>query len=264
MPDLKIGIQTLSLGRSLRRALETAGQLNAEGVEIDLRTELQLSECTPSAIRQIRKLLEDHRLTLSAVAFPTRRGFDEPAELDRRIAATCQAMQIGYQLGARVLNCRVGKVPDADDDDRWRCLTESLSAVGAHGQRVGMLLAAQTGSESGPQLAKLIQAFPEGTLGVDYHPAELLKGGFDHRAALAALGPNIRHVHAADAVRDLGNRRVVDVPLGRGTVDLPELLAGLEQFDYQGWITIERRETANPVGEISDAVAYLTNVMREG
>lgn len=268
MTDLKIGIQTRSLGQSLRRALETAGQLEADGVEIDLRSELPLNECSPSAIRQIRKLLDDYRLGLSAVTFPTRRGFDEDADLDRRIAATCQAMQVGYQLGARVLISRVGTVPPLEqqtpENESWQRLTQSLTAVGMHGQRVGTLLAAQTGSEPGLQLAELIQAIPEGTLGADFHPAELIKGGFDQRAALDALGPRVLHVHAADAVRDLGDRRVVDVPLGRGTVDLPELLAGLQQYDYQGWITIERREAKDPVAEIGDAVAYLRNVMRDG
>ena len=39
--------------------------------------------------------------------------------------------------------------------------------------------------------------------------------------------------------------------------DLPELLGRLTEFDYRGWVTIERRDSADPIAEIENAVAYL-------
>ena len=37
--------------------------------------------------------------------------------------------------------------------------------------------------------------------------------------------------------------------LGRGSADVPELLAALEEFDYRGWVTVERRNSPRPAEE---------------
>ena len=71
------------------------------------------------------------------------------------------------------------------------------------------------------------------------------------------LGPHIVHVHACDAVRDVATRQGVEVELGRGAADFPEILGRLTEFDYRGWVTIERRETSDPTAEIGNAVEYL-------
>jgi sugar phosphate isomerase/epimerase len=47
------------------------------------------------------------------------------------------------------------------------------------------------------------------------------------------------------------------VELGRGSAELPELLGQLTEFDYRGWVTIERRESPDPISKIENAVAYL-------
>ncbi len=73
------------------------------------------------------------------------------------------------------------------------------------------------------------------------------------------LGPHILHVHATDAVRDLGRGRNVEVPLGRGSVDWPALLGTLEQRGYRGYFTIQR-DSANPEMEIGQAVQYLRSL----
>jgi sugar phosphate isomerase/epimerase len=241
----------------LRAALHAAAELGAGGVEIDLRQELRPGELSQTGLREFRKLLGDLNLQLSAAAFPTRRGYDDPTDLDRRIAATQQAMEFAGRLGARVLVNRIGTVPAESTDARFGRLLEPLTALGIYGERLGVRLAAQTATESGPQLAKLLGQLPEGTVGVDFHPAALIQGGFSVQEALEALGPFVVHVHAADAVRDFGQQRAVEVELGRGVADLPEILGRLEEYNYQGWVTIERSESADPRGDIANAVEYL-------
>ncbi|MEM1303908.1 MAG: sugar phosphate isomerase/epimerase family protein [Planctomycetota bacterium] len=264
MPILRIGIQTLSLRRPLRKALEAAGRLGADGVEIDLRTELPTADLSQTAIRQFRKLLEDHRLGVAAVAFPLRRGLADPADLDRRVAAVMAAMTAAAQLGARVLVAPIGSIPEADEDPTARGgLIESLTAVGAHGDRVGTRLAIAAGAAGPAEVAALLADLPEGVVGADLHPARLLHHGHDLAEAINALGDAVLHVHAADAVRDLAaGGGVVDVPIGRGSVDFPELLAALDARDYRGWLTIERPAATDPEQELGDAVAYLRELGR--
>jgi sugar phosphate isomerase/epimerase len=256
---VKIGIQTRSLRQPLRQALATASRLGAQAVEIDARTELRPGELSRTGLRELQKLLDDLNLRVSAVAFPTRRGYDVSLDLERRVLATQEAMRFAADLRTEVVINRIGSVAGNADDAAFQRLVEALTALGAYGERVGVRLAAQT-AEAGPQqLERAIAALPEHSLGIDLHPSELIVSGHSPVDAVELLGPHIVHVHACDAVRDAASRRGHEVELGRGSADFPELLGMLTQFDYRGWVTIERRESSDPISEIENAVAYLRN-----
>ena len=160
--------------------------------------------------------------------------------------ATQAAMRFARELRADVVVNRVGQVPADANDPRFTRLVEALTALGMYGERVGARLAAQTGGERPQDLARLLDALPEQTVGVDLHPTGLILGGHSPREAVDVLGPHVLHVHACDAVRDAAGR-ANEVELGRGSADLPELLGRLTEFDYRGWVTIERRESADPI-----------------
>jgi sugar phosphate isomerase/epimerase len=258
--NVKIGIQTRSLHLPLKHALRTAARLGAEGVEIDARTELPPSELSQTGLRQFLKTLDDLHLRVSAVAFPTRRGYDDANDLDRRVAATHAAQRFAASLRTEVIVNRAGRLPDSEQDPRFRQLIEALTAIGTYGDRIGVRLAAQTGSEEPQQLARLIAALPDQTIGVDLHPAALIAAGHSPQLAVEVLGPHVLHVHACDAVRNPGAGRAAAVELGRGTADLPELLGRLTEFDYRGWVTIEARDSADPVAEVENAVSYLRSL----
>jgi sugar phosphate isomerase/epimerase len=169
-------------------------------------------------------------------------------------------MKFAQLLGAGAVINRAGHVPDDENDPRFAALVDVLSGLGAFGDRVGARLALQTGSESGAQLARLLAALPDQTVGVDLHPSGLIHHGHDPAEAVAALGRHVLHVHACDAVRDPARGQAIDVEIGRGAADLPALLGQLEEFNYRGWVTIECQNAADPVGEMANAVAFLRSL----
>ncbi len=260
MPALKIGIAIASLRQPLAKALATAARLGATAVEIDARTGLRPAEISQTGMRQLRKMLDDQRLAVSAIAFPTRRGYNVAEQLEARIAGTKEAMKLAYALSASVVTNHIGSVPAESTGSEWTMLVEALTELGRFAGHSGAQLAAQTGSESGADLARLIAALPDGSIGVDLDPGNLLVNSFSPSEAVQSLGPNIVHVHATDGVRDLARGRGVEVPLGRGVVDYPALLSQLEEFGYRGYFTIFRREANDPITEISAAVQYLQNI----
>ena len=268
MLSLKIGVQTISLAKSLKRALAIAAQMKADAVEIDARHELQAEVQSQTAIRQFRKMLDDLNLRLAALAFPTRRGYDNPEMLDRRVAATKEALRLASELGADVVVNRVGQVPSAselkEEDEatsrRWHSLREVLSDLGQFGDRQGAILTAETGDESGENLAHLLRSLSGGSIGVALNPGNLILADFSPLEAIAQLGSQIRYVRARDAVRQGRSHRGSEVALGRGSIDPPALLAALEEHDYRGMITIERRESHDPILEIGQAITYLRNL----
>lgn len=257
MTTVKIALATRTLRQPLRRALATAAQLGADGVEVDLRSELPLGDLTKSAVRQFRKLLGDFNLRLAAVSYPTRRGYEEPRELQRRLDATRQAMQAAAELGTHlVVNRLYGQLPDEDSPER-DALMQALASLASHGNRVGARLAALTTAEPAEQLAGVLDHLPEGTVAVALEPANLLAGGQSPLEALEHLGSKVAHVYATDAVRDFGASRTVEVELGRGSADMPAVMAMLDGYDYRGWFVPSRSDSPDPVTELGTAVAYL-------
>ncbi|HTN74472.1 MAG TPA: sugar phosphate isomerase/epimerase family protein [Pirellulaceae bacterium] len=260
MLEIKVGIQLASLRMPLKQGLLTAARLGASAVEIDARGEVKPQDLTRSAVRQVRKMLDDLNLRVCAVGFRTQRGYDAAENLEHRIDATKAAMKMAFDLGASVVVNAIGRVPEGTDSPGWRALLESLSDIGRYGQHVGATLAAETGTESGPELKRLIDALPPGALGVNFDPGNLIVNGHSVTEAIRALGPHVVHVHAKDGVRDLSQGRGVEVPLGRGSVEFPELLGVLEEQQYRGYFTIEREASADPVYEIGEAVKFLKNI----
>jgi sugar phosphate isomerase/epimerase len=256
----RIAIATASLRQPLRKALVTASRLGAAAVEIDARTELRPNDLSGTALRQFRGLLDDLNLRVAAVQFRTRRGFDVTDDLERRVAATKEAMRFAHALGASVLTNQIGRVPAEPNGQAWELLVQSLSDLGRHGGHVGATLAAQTGTESGADLARLIKALPERSIGIDLDPGNLIVNDFSPQEAIAVLGSDIIHLHARDGVRDFARGRGIEVPLGRGTADFAALLGALEEHDYPGYITVVSTNSDDPLTEIGDAISYLKSL----
>lgn len=260
MPAVKIGIQLASLRLPLRKGLIAAARLGANAVEIDARGELRPHDLTGTALRELRRMLEDHNLRVSAVGFQTRRGYDVPDEIERRVTATKAAMQMAANLRAPVVVNQIGPVPEASEGPQWNLLVQTLTDLSMYGHHVGARLAAQTGTESGADLARLIAALPEQGIGVDLDPGNLIINGFSPPEAIESLATDILHVHARDAARDLARGRGLEVALGRGTADFAALLGALEERQYRGYFTIARDDSENPEFELGEAVKYLRNL----
>ena len=260
MPPPKIALRTRSLRMPLRKSLMAAADLKVSGVELDVRSEIPYRDFTQTAIRQLRTQLADMRLTVSALTFITRRGYNVMEELDRRVEATRQVMKLARALGTDIVVNQIGLIPDAADSTDRALLLEVLRDLGNYGQHAGALLCAETGTEAGPALRKLLDELPQGALGVALNPGQLVVNGFDPQEAASTLAPFVRHVYAIDGVRDRARGRGTEVRLGRGSVDFPAVFAALGECDYRGSVTVAPVDAEEPVHEAQQAVSYLTNL----
>jgi sugar phosphate isomerase/epimerase len=255
----RVAVQTKCLALPLRQSLHTSSRLGAEGVQIDLRQELSAAELSDTAVRQVRKLLDDLNLRAASAAFPTRRGFAEPEDMERRIQATIDAMKGASRLGARVMLTSVGALPPAGEPGR-STLVEAITTLAMQGNRVGVQLALQCPAAHPADVSELLNELPEGLVGVDLSPADLILSGQKPREFVEKLGPHVVHVFANDAAPGLGGMTGTSVELGRGTADFPELLGALEEFDYRGWLTVERRNSRQPVEDVENAIQFLRSL----
>ncbi len=260
MLQLKKAIRLESLNLPLKKSLHIAAELGVEAVELNARTQLRPSELSRTGVRHLRKLLEDLNLKVSAVHFPTRRGYNTVDDLDQRIDATKSAMEMAYQLGCNIVCNHVGTVPEEQEGEQWQTMLQALTDLGNYSHKAGAWLAAKTGSEDGARLKGLLETLPLGAVGVDFDPGSLIVNGFSASESIEALGDRVLMFRARDAVRDLALGRGVDVQLGRGSIDLPHLFSVLEEHQYRGFVTVEPQTDGDPIVECKESLEYLQNV----
>jgi len=261
MNRLKIGIRLESLGLPLRRALREVQRFGVRGVQADAVGELSPHNLSQTGRTAFRHLLQSYNLELTALGCPLRRGLDSPQDQQQRIDNIEAVLGLSVDLGVRIAIVQAGRVPETADDPRAPLLTEALRVLGSHGDRVGAVLALETGSESGAMLGTFLDRFNTGSLGVNLAPANLLMGGFDPYESARALHGRVVHSNAKDARVSGASRTAQEVPLGHGAINWTCYLAALEEIEYRGWLTVAREGGDNRVADVAAGIAFLTRLM---
>ncbi|MFO0808055.1 MAG: sugar phosphate isomerase/epimerase family protein [Gemmataceae bacterium] len=258
---MKIGLCLETLGLPVRRGIAAAEKFGVAGVQIDAVGDLAPRRLGDTGRRELRHLLRSHGLELSALRAPLRHGLDVPDDLQPRIDRIKEVMSLSRELGAGIVVAEVGRIPDGADDPRAPFLTEALTALGHHGDRIGAVLALETGLEPGDDLAKYLATFDTGGLGVNYDPANLLMNGFEPLAQLGPLVGKIVHAHAKDARSGGASRSAREVPLGHGDIDWLALCGTLAAAEYRGYLAVERDGGDDKAGDVAAGVAFLRRLM---
>ncbi len=254
MLKLRKGLRVENLRLPFKKALPVAAELGAEGIEVNARSEFRPGEISKTGVRHIRKMLEDHNLTICSLQFPTRRGYAEASDLEARIEATKAAMRLAYELGCGHVSNFVGRI---DLEDQSNILQEALTDLGIFGTKVGARFAIRTGPADGETLKGLLARLPMASIAIDFDPAELIINEKSPGEVLKDVGEHVVHFRARDAVRDLSLGQGIPVQLGRGSVDLAELLSVLEEKHYGGFLTIDQPGINDAIIENHESLEYL-------
>ena len=259
MNQFKIGIRLESLGKSLRQAIGEAQRLGVRGVQADATGDLAPHALSQTGRSAFRSLLRSHNLELTALGCPLQRGLDSPDDPQQRIDHTKAVLNLSVDLGARIAIAQTGRASEQIGDPRSFLPTEALQALGRHGDKIGAVLALESGLESGAALAAFLQpfSFDTASLKVNLDPANLLVHDFDPCESARALCGKVVHVRATDAW-GAGRR---EAPLGRGDVDWANLLGVLEETDYRSWLTIERNSGVNRIADVAAGIRFLEQLV---
>ena len=256
----RLTVSASGLSRHFRDSLKIAHDLGVDGVEVDGRFGLTHDEMSRSGLRQITKWLEDYGLRVSAVRFPTRRSYADSEALEHRVTATKAAMQMAYDLGARLVSIHVGDIPISEESNEWKILIEVLTDLGTWGDRVGTTVAVEAGRADPDDLLRLFAALPEGAISCDLSTGMLVVHRHDPVEAIHALGNRVVYVHANDAIAGPIAGRGSSVVLGTGQVDFPAVLGSLEEHAYHGWLALDAVEPVAARREIESAVGFLQSI----
>lgn len=261
--QLRYSLATSSLKLPLRSALKVAARVpGVQAVRIDARTELRPAEMSETGKRELLHFLKEHGLQLSSLSFSTRHAFYEETNLDRRIAATREAMDLAAVLKVPYLSVRVGRIPTEEEPRAWQMLSEVMNDLARHGNHIGVTLAIVPGTEPTERVNQFLEEVRTGPMAIDFDPARQLVEGESISTRLRGLHRYVREFTARDAVRDFSGGSE-ETSLGRGEVVWDELLATLVEMDYRGWVTLQRGNAENPQQELERAARYLQNILGE-
>jgi len=263
--SLQIGVFADNLQLPLRDGLRKIAELGVHSFQIYTSSnEFATGSILPNMLLpaqrdEFREFYQGLGLTLSATCADFGHGFVDAARNETLIPKTLEQIEMAVDLGASIITTHIGTVPELPNTV-WDTLRQALDTIGVYAEAHGVVLATETGPESGPVLRKLLDSLHTGAIRVNFDPANLTMAGFDLDEALDALLPFIVHTHAKDGKRDpagWAQGKWLEMPLGEGDVPWIHYITRLQDAGYTGAFTIERELGDDPIGDIEKAIAFL-------
>jgi len=184
---------------------------------------------------------------------------------NRRMEELLKGAEFARLVGIKDIVTHIGYVPDNPFDTDFLGVTDALRHIGGELKYHGQRLLFETGEELPVTMSAMMKAAGLDNLGVNFDPANLIMSGFANAAdALRYLMPSLMGMHAKDALRPApGEPYGMEVPIGQGHANFPELVKILKDGGYAGDITIEREgvEGGEWEKDVAAAKAYLEGLI---
>jgi L-ribulose-5-phosphate 3-epimerase len=181
-----------------------------------------------------------------------------------RIARIKQASDLAKQCGIAAVQTHCGFIPENPNDPLYKETVEAIREVTSYCRNNGQNFRYETGQETPITLVRTMLDVGTDNQGVNFDLANLiLYGKANPTDAIEIFAPYIQGIHAKDGLwptnpKDLGS----EVPIGKGKVDFPRIIARLKELNYRGAVTIER-EISGPqqVADVLEAKKYLETLI---
>lgn len=255
-------------------SLEAAARLGFESVQF---TFCQDADLEPANLRRIEQAIDQTGLDVPAgmVGFPgedwqsiatIRRtgGLVDPATFPERLERCRRWAGAMATLGIDHVTTHIGFVPEAADP-RYAGVLDRISRAADAFKAAGMTMGLETGQESGAALRKVLEDLGRDDVSVNYDPANfILYGSDDPVVAARELGPRTSMAHMKDGVPSArpGEDWGEEVPVGKGSVDFPCVLAALADGGFRGTLILEREAGNDRAGDLTAGRRFLEDLLR--
>lgn len=280
---MKLGVITDCFKKGHILGIEYAARLGLDGVQIYATT----GEFSPMLLetekKKYKNLLAEKGLVVSALcADMGGHGFEIEKDNEERIKKTKQIVDLAVEFQTKVVTTHIGVIPDDKNNPRYNIMLKALTECGLYAKEKGVTLAIETG----PEKAKILLGFlqdTKGGVGVNLDPANfVMVTGQDPIEAVYLLRDYIVHTHVKDGkmLKISDPKEIYDcfaeggiealniadyfieTPIGEGAVNFAKYFKALEEIGYKGFLTIERETGADPYLDISKAVDFLKEYIK--
>lgn len=241
-----LGCQTITFRNAdpawpLPATLEAVAAAGFDGVE------LAAGSIDLTAPDRVEALVRQHGLEIAALHLPSANF--EPAAKPRApidlgaLRACLERCGVPF-----LLTSGTGQQPPED-------LARLLAAAGRDLASVGVKLCYHNHgvelADEGRWLADFCAASDPADVGLAFDLGWATRAGADPVAMVRRFAPRIRYVHVKDTAGDLWTE------LGRGQVDLPAVLAAVQELDLPWWVAEQDRCGGDPAESVRVNASYL-------
>jgi L-ribulose-5-phosphate 3-epimerase len=181
-----------------------------------------------------------------------------------RITHIKKASDFAKECGVGAVQTHCGFIPENPNEVLYKETVAAMREVAEYCKRNGQNFRYETGQETPITLVRAIQDVGLNNQGVNFDLANLiLYGKANPVDAIEILGPYVQGIHAKDGLwptnpKDLGE----EVPIGKGKVDFPRIIARLKEMKYAGAVTIEREISGEKqIEDVRGAKEYLEKLI---
>lgn len=282
---MDIGVMVDSFKLPLKEGIKKAKEIGAKGLQIyAVSGDMAPQNISSKKRKDLLEYIKDNDLKVSALCGDFGgHGFAVEKDNPLKIENSKKILDLAKDLETDVVTTHIGVVPTDRNHPRFKILQEACEKLGEYGDKVGAYFAIETGPEKAQTLKNFLDTLHSGGVRVNYDPANLVMvSGDDPVKGVYTLKDYIVHTHAKDGVmKKKVNPEIVydyfaeggiedlrledyfiEMPLGKGDVDFPSYIKALEDIGYDGFLTIEREVGQNPEADITEAVNFLSNLIK--
>jgi L-ribulose-5-phosphate 3-epimerase len=246
--------------------------------ELGLPTcQLSLEDFQPDQASRLRNALGKHGIEATSLVTggpgkevwdfyegPLTIGLVPPNTRAARIAEIKKASDFAKLCDIPAVQTHCGFIPENPNDALYKETIIALRDVVGYCKRNNQNFRYETGQETPITLVRAIRDVGADNQGVNFDLANLiLYGKANPLDAIELLGPYVQGIHAKDGTWPTNPKQLgEEVPIGKGKVDFPRIIARLKELDYRGAITIER-EISGPqqMADVQAAKDYLERII---
>lgn len=283
MYQFPIGVMLESFRKDYQEAIKEAVKVKAQGIQVHtLKGELTARGLSKSTLPDFLNRVADANLEVTALCGDL--NLHDATKYPHVLEEAKKTLTLAKELGTNIVTTHIGVIPEDPNHDRYKLMQEACFTLAEFANNLDAHFAIETGPEIAKTLHSFLEPLPDKGVAVNLDPANfVMVTGDDPVQAVYTLKDYIVHTHAKDGRKLLSvspeilygmngtveeeiqfAKAFIELPLGEGDVHFSNYLKALDDIGYTGYLTIEREVGQTPEKDISQAVTFLKQLVKEG